>query len=228
MPVQQKGLIQLLPLLIIAAIVVLALYILFFSSNRIFSLLGITELTRAQAVLDTEPPSTPTNLKVYVILSSGPSTLDNHNDLKWDASTDNVGIAGYEVYRSDGKTASVTATSYTDTNLSYATDYTYYVKAKDTAGNLSAPSSTAHMMGVWGDVLEASNSRYIKSLKVDCSSNGVNVTTYTNVRGEYVCNLAAGIYTVTFSKTGYITQTFTETVVDNKMTTRNVFMRKGK
>ncbi|MET8993029.1 fibronectin type III domain-containing protein [Nonomuraea wenchangensis] len=60
--------------------------------------------------------------------------------LSWSGATDNVGVTGYEVYRGGTKIASPTGTAHTDEGLSPATTYTYTVKARDAAGNLS-PSS---------------------------------------------------------------------------------------
>ncbi|WP_167739912.1 fibronectin type III domain-containing protein, partial [Streptomyces griseofuscus] len=60
--------------------------------------------------------------------------------LKWSASTDNVGVTGYDVYRGSTKVGSTTSTSYTDSGLSASTAYSYTVKAKDAAGNVSAAS----------------------------------------------------------------------------------------
>jgi hypothetical protein len=66
-------------------------------------------------------------------------------DLSWTASTDDVGVAGYQIYR-DGelvKTIYGSATSYTDTQLASSTAYTYKVAAFDAAGNVSGESSSA-------------------------------------------------------------------------------------
>jgi chitodextrinase len=85
---------------------------------------------------DTTAPSTPTNL-------SSPSKTDISVDLTWNASTDNVGVTGYDVYNNGAKSniVNITGTSYTVTNLSPNAAYTFTVKAKDAAGNLSAASS---------------------------------------------------------------------------------------
>ncbi|WP_304413446.1 fibronectin type III domain-containing protein, partial [Cellulomonas sp. A375-1] len=61
--------------------------------------------------------------------------------LSWTASTDNVGVVGYDVYRGTTKVGSATGTTYTDTGLTAATAYSYTVRAKDAAGNVSAASS---------------------------------------------------------------------------------------
>lgn len=85
---------------------------------------------------DTEPPTAPTNLTATAVSSS-------QINLAWTASTDNVGVTGYQVFR-DGAQVGTTATaSYPDTGLSPSTTYSYYVKAYDAAGNVSAQSNTA-------------------------------------------------------------------------------------
>ncbi|MGV9351696.1 glycoside hydrolase family 6 protein, partial [Streptomyces spiralis] len=83
---------------------------------------------------DTTAPSAPTGLTV-----SG--TTDTSVSLKWTAATDNVGVTGYDVYRAGTKVGSTTSTSFTDTGLTASTAYTYSVKAKDAAGNVSAASA---------------------------------------------------------------------------------------
>ncbi|MFD7641779.1 cellulase family glycosylhydrolase [Kitasatospora sp. NPDC059795] len=83
---------------------------------------------------DTQAPTVPVGLAVTGTTASSVS-------LSWTASTDNTGVTGYDVYRGGSKVASVTGTSYTDSGLSAATAYTYTVRAKDAAGNVSAASS---------------------------------------------------------------------------------------
>jgi cellulose 1,4-beta-cellobiosidase len=61
--------------------------------------------------------------------------------LSWSASTDNVGVAGYRVYRNGVQVGTASGTTFTDTGLSAATQYTYTVAAYDAAGNVSAQSS---------------------------------------------------------------------------------------
>jgi cellulose 1,4-beta-cellobiosidase len=83
---------------------------------------------------DTQAPSAPTGLKVTGTTSSSAS-------LSWTASTDNVGVASYLVYRGGTQVGTATGTTFTDTGLSASTAYTYTVKARDAAGNTSAASS---------------------------------------------------------------------------------------
>jgi hypothetical protein len=82
---------------------------------------------------DTEAPSTPTGLTATAVSSS-------QIDLNWTASTDNVGVAGYNIYRDGVPIDTSTTTSYSDTGLSSSTFYTYQVDAFDVAANESDKS----------------------------------------------------------------------------------------
>ncbi|QQR78684.1 MAG: VCBS repeat-containing protein [Candidatus Moraniibacteriota bacterium] len=85
---------------------------------------------------DTVVPSMPTNL-----LSTAVSTTQIN--LAWNASTDNVGVTGYRIWRNGVSVATTTVLSYQDTGLTPSTAYTYAVSAFDAAGNESALSATA-------------------------------------------------------------------------------------
>ena len=99
-------------------------------------------------VADTTPPTAPTNL-----VASTPTGNSNGSrrkiNLSWTASTDNVGVTGYQVWRATTSTgpfsqiATTTTTSYTNTGLTSGTTYWYYVTASDAAGNVSTASNTA-------------------------------------------------------------------------------------
>ncbi len=85
---------------------------------------------------DTTPPTVPTGLIVTVI--SAQSTTAN---LSWNASTDDVGVLGYKIYRNGAYLESVFGTSTIDTGLVLGTNYCYSVSAYDFAGNESAQCS---------------------------------------------------------------------------------------
>lgn len=80
---------------------------------------------------DTEPPTAPTNLRIN---SRGTSSLT----LAWNAASDNVGVAGYNLYRGGSYITSVSGLSYTFSGLSSSTTYTLGVAAYDAAGNNSS------------------------------------------------------------------------------------------
>ena len=83
---------------------------------------------------DCTPPTAPT------LTSTGATT--NSITLSWSGSTDNVGVTGYRVFRGSTQIATVRGTSYTDTGLASATQYSYFVEAYDAAGNVSLASNT--------------------------------------------------------------------------------------
>jgi chitodextrinase len=84
---------------------------------------------------DTEPPTIPQNLAAIPISSA-------EIDLIWDASTDNVGVAGYRIFRNGVEIATTANINYSDTGLTPATLYTYEVTAYDASGNESVKSNS--------------------------------------------------------------------------------------
>ena len=85
---------------------------------------------------DTQPPTAPTNL-------SSSAITETSFTLSWTASTDNVGVTGYDVYQDGVKInpSNITGTTYNVTGLTAATTYNFYVIAKDAAANQSAASA---------------------------------------------------------------------------------------
>ncbi|WP_206794866.1 discoidin domain-containing protein [Amycolatopsis sp. MtRt-6] len=90
---------------------------------------------------DTQPPSAPGNL-AYTQPASGQIRLT------WSASTDNTGVAAYDVYANSQLRGSVggTVLTFTDSQPDSAT-VSYFVRAKDSAGNQSANSATVTRTG---------------------------------------------------------------------------------
>ncbi len=93
-------------------------------------------LIEIEVTPDTMSPTVPTGLSATVI-------SHRQVDLSWGASSDNVGVSGYEIYRNGAEVASVNATTYSDTGLMAETEYSYQVRAVDSSGNVSALSSAA-------------------------------------------------------------------------------------
>ncbi|WP_239164597.1 discoidin domain-containing protein [Actinoplanes palleronii] len=96
-------------------------------------------VTRTGASGDSQAPTTPGTLS-YTTPAAGQIRLS------WGASTDNVGVTGYNVYANGTLTTTVTGTTYTDSQPDTAT-VAYYVKAKDAAGNESAAGNTVTRTG---------------------------------------------------------------------------------
>jgi glucose/arabinose dehydrogenase len=84
---------------------------------------------------DDQPPSAPTGFTTGNVAGSSV-------DASWTASTDNIGVTGYEVRSGSSVLKAVgNVTSTTVTGLACNTAYTLTVVARDAAGNVSAPSN---------------------------------------------------------------------------------------
>ena len=89
-----------------------------------------------KSVLDVTAPSVPTGLTANAV--SGTQV-----NLSWTASTDNVGVTGYKVFRGGVQVGTSATASYSDATCSPVTTYSYEVSAYDAASNESAKSTSA-------------------------------------------------------------------------------------
>jgi glucose/arabinose dehydrogenase/PKD repeat protein len=87
----------------------------------------------ASTLPDTNAPTIPTSLAAQVVSST-------QINLTWNASTDNVGVSGYRIYRGGALINTVTASPVQDSGLAAGTTYSYTVSAVDAVGNESAQS----------------------------------------------------------------------------------------
>ena len=83
---------------------------------------------------DHTPPSTPGNVHTT-------SVAARSVDLAWTASTDNVGVTGYDVSVNGVRVSTMDGPSGTVGGLNPSTSYSFTVKAHDAAGNVSAAST---------------------------------------------------------------------------------------
>ncbi len=86
---------------------------------------------------DTTPPTAPMNLSAIAISAT-------RVDLSWNASSDNIGVTKYRLFRNGSGTplAESNSLSYADTSAAPSTTYSYQVRAVDAAGNTSALSAS--------------------------------------------------------------------------------------
>lgn len=84
---------------------------------------------------DTTAPTAPTGL------SGSYNSKQKRVSLSWQASTDNVAVIAYRVYRDGVALGETAGTTYVDSAVTQGTSYTYTVRARDAAGNLSATSA---------------------------------------------------------------------------------------
>jgi glucose/arabinose dehydrogenase len=87
-----------------------------------------------QCVADTQSPTTPTGLKG--------SATGTSASLNWAASSDNIGVTAYDVFRNDAKVGSTATLSFTDSGLAANTAYRYAVAARDAQNNSSGRSTS--------------------------------------------------------------------------------------
>jgi chitodextrinase len=96
------------------------------------------------ATIDTQAPSVPTNI------ASSNITMTSFT-LSWTASTDNVGVTGYEVFQNGASLGSSATTSRSITNVTPGTTYAMTVRARDAAGNWSAQSTAINVTTTTAD-----------------------------------------------------------------------------
>ena len=87
---------------------------------------------------DTQAPTAPSNLVASNVAQTSLT-------LSWNASTDNVGVTGYDIFQGTTNIGTVTGTSANITGLSPATAYSFKIQAHDAAGNNSGFSNTVNV-----------------------------------------------------------------------------------
>ena len=149
-------------------------------------------LVSVVSAADTSAPSEPGVIAVSGLSSSGAT-------LKWGASTDNVGIEGYRVYRGASASSLVliattdAVTSYSAQNLRSGFSYTFGVTAIDAAGNESVRRTvvlkTAASTDVTAPAAPSTSGVSLKpfsSTRIDvvwAASSSPDVASYSVLRG---------------------------------------------
>ncbi len=124
--------------------------------------------------LDTQAPTVPTGLNASNITQTSFT-------LSWTASTDNVAVTGYEIYRNGTLLRTVTGTSDFISGLSPSTSYSMTVKAKDAAGNVSPASNAlvvttlAELIGLTVTGITANNLVYNGSTATTLNTGGATL-----------------------------------------------------
>lgn len=165
-----------------------------------------TELGTPSTSVDTSAPTTPANL-------ISPSQTSNSINLKWDASQDNVGVTGYDIYQGSTLLTRTSGTTYTVTGLTPQTSYTFTVKAADAAGNISsasapltvatsAPSTTdTQAPTAPANLASSSHTDTTVVLGWSASTDNVGVTGYDIYKGTTLAGSVSGS-TLTYTATG--------------------------
>lgn len=145
-------------------------------SKDSFNGLGNHSINAGGSSLDTKVPTSPSDLTISNVTQTS-------TRLTWRASSDNIRVTAYDIYKGTTKIATTTTTSYLITNLKASTNYTFYIKAKDARGNTSPPSNNIGITTKLGTV------NY-------CSSKG------NSTADEYIDNVIIGGISNTTSENG--------------------------
>jgi len=166
---------------------------------------------------DTQAPTIPASL-------SAANTTETTTDLSWTASTDNVGVTGYDVYQGASLIGTTTTTSYNATGLTASTTYSFTVVAKDAAGNVSAASNAASVTTLTPPDTQAptaptsltatNTAQTTTDLSWTASTDNVGVTAYDVYQGaSVIATTATTSYYVT-GLTASTSYTFSVTAKD--------------
>ncbi|WP_310379274.1 reprolysin-like metallopeptidase [Flavobacterium sp.] len=127
-------------------------------TNQIFFDVNNANFTiTGSGTADTIAPTT------SVISASGITT--STTELSWTPATDNIGVTGYNVYQNGVLKTTISGTSLSVSDLTASTVYSFHVKARDSAGNLSVSSNTINVTTL-SLITKASY----------CTSNGISTT----------------------------------------------------
>ncbi|MFW0738708.1 endonuclease [Flavobacterium sp. T12S277] len=167
---------------------------------------------------DTQAPTAPTSL------ASTAKTATSIT-VSWTASTDNVGVSGYNVYSNGVLKTTVTGLSATITGLTASTSYNINVNARDAAANTSALSNTVAVTtdssgGTGGTTSDLLFSEYIEGsgnnkAVVIANNTGaaVNLSAYTIKKQTN----GAGSWSTGLALTGTLASGSKFTIVNNLM-----------
>ncbi len=196
----------------------------------------VTVTTPAPTTPDTQAPTKPTNLV-------GSAVSQTQINLTWTASTDNIGVSGYDVYRANvsdsaQKIGSSATTSFGDPDLSADTSYVYYVVAKDAAGNsseasasitvktMAPPPPSVVLSSIAGRITDSANDKPIAYSKVLVIIDGHRHTYRADRFGRYaINNIQTGRYNLNFAAKGYASKTLSVELGEQPMV-QNIALNK--
>ena len=152
------------------------------------------------SIPDTEAPTAPTSLTASNITQISV-------DLSWTASTDNVGVSGYDIYQDGSLITNVSGTTYQVIGLSASSAYSFTVRAKDAAGNVSAASNvvsiTTDTVGITYCASASTNvnDEYISSVQLNTINNSSGAQFYSDFTSLSTTLVKGSQYTITVTPT---------------------------
>lgn len=153
--------------------------------------------SQAWSAADVTAPSTPTNFR-----ATGTST--SSVSLAWNASSDNVGVSGYRVYRSGSLYTSTASLSTTVSGLSSSTSYSFGVEAYDAAGNTSGRAATSATTSTAYPYLAGSIGQPNIPNNVGPGTYNIGSFTFNSARQYYIVYYGYCAQDVPFSDPDYV------------------------
>lgn len=161
------------------------------------NLSGLSATLGFSTLADTTPPGAPTGL----VANAGTATTFT---LAWNASTDDVAVVGYEIFKDDVSVGTSVTTSYQVTGLTPSTSYRFSVKARDAANNVSAASSVVQVNTSVDSLAPTAPSGLLANaitvgsvtLSWAAATDNVAVTGYEVVHGGHVFSTTATLTTI--------------------------------
>jgi hypothetical protein len=145
------------------------------------------EVSKAIPAVDTTSPTIPGTPVANTVTTTTVA-------LSWTASTDSVGVTGYRVYRGGSQIGTSASASYSDSDLTPATQYSYTVAAYDAAGNVSSQSSARVV------TTQASADSTFPTVSITSPSSGATVSSTITVTAGAADNV--GVSGVQFKLDG--------------------------
>ncbi len=168
---------------------------------------------------DMQAPTNPSNLLAG-------NTTQTTTTLSWNPSSDNVGVTGYDIYKNGSLQGTFNTTTYNVTGLLVNTTYSFFVRARDAAGNISGVSNTVNVTTQsttpGGDATELFFSEYIegssnnKALEIaNFTGASVNLSGYSIKRQTN----GSGSWSAAVSLSGSLTNGQVYVVANNSAST---------
>ena len=191
-------------------------------------------------VADSQPPSQPTELKASAVSTS-------QINLTWKASTDTIGVVGYDIYRQKTaggaveKVGTAQKVSFGDTGLATATSYTYYVVARDGSNNTSSPSDKVivktladpvtngnkRRVSIYGNIRDTDSRKLVAHAStVVLFDEHRHVYQATSLGAYAIQNIEANRYTFTFRANGYYSSIISLNLSDGGTVTKDITLQK--
>jgi chitodextrinase len=151
--------------------------------------LTVTDNAGKQSVATTQVTAVDITAPTAPAAPTMSARTDSSVTFSWPATTDNVGVTQYQVFRNGIAVGTTSGLSYTDSGLAAATPYSYTVRARDAAGNWSAQSTGTSMTTQYA-AIAASTWYSVRNLASDKCVQGMGTASGSQLQ-QFPCVTAA-------------------------------------